>query len=272
MRRSLDGCRALLTGASSGIGRALAFELAAQRTRLVMVARRQPLLESLASQFDPTGQSVAVVAGDITDPRVRRRAIDAAQNRWGGLDLVINNAGIGSIAPFAQEEEERLRRIMEVNFFAAAELTRLALPLLERGRAPLVVNISSVLGRCGLPDYVEYCASKFALEGFSQSLRRELAPRGVAVLVVAPSTTQSEFFDHLLARQGPWGKAGQHGVSAESVARQTVKAIVRGRRELVPSAAGRWLLRAERWAPGLLDWLLVHGVGKRSRGMASESP
>ena len=113
------------------------------------------------------------------------------------------------MGPFAGAGPDRLRRIMEVNFFAPVETIRAALPLLRYGRQPIVVNIGSVLGRCAVPDKSEYCASKFALHGFSDALRAELASEMVDVLLVSPSTTQSEFFDRLLS-----GPAEQRGIAA----------------------------------------------------------
>src|SRR5205085_10807559 len=132
----------------------------------------------------------------------------------------INNAGIGAVGPFEDAGEERLRRVMEVDFFAPAELIRGALPLLKGGHHPIIVNIGSVLGHRAVPGKSEYCASKFALHGFSDALRAELAPQGIDVLLVSPSTTVSEFFD-VATRQGD-GLRGPFGaMPAETVARRT---------------------------------------------------
>lgn len=176
-----------------------------------------------------------------------------AQQTFGGLDLLINNAGIGALGHFESGTPERLRQIMEVNFFAAAELTRAALPLLKAGRRPMVVNISSILGRRGIPHSSDYCASKFALEGLSQSLRAEFHRQGIDLLVVAPGTTDTEFFDHAveLASRPPW--LGARGVSAEKVAQATVRAIAAGRREIIPNFRGWLLCLAQRLAPCLVD-------------------
>src|SRR5204863_3368119 len=124
------------------------------------------------------------------------------------------------------------RQIMEVNFFAAAELIRAALPELQRGRTPLVVNIGSILGHRGIPHSSEYCASKFAMQGFSEALRSELRPLGIDLLVVSPGTTMTDFFDHNLQRQ-PTPLPSQRGVDAEAVARRTVRAIRQGCHELI---------------------------------------
>lgn len=258
MRRELADRRVLITGASSGIGRALARELAARGARLLLLARREELLQQLHAELAPSSGAILISPGDVTEPADRARALAQAEAAWGAIDVLVNNAGIGAIGSFATGDAGRLRRIMEVNFFAVAELSREALPLLKRGQQPVVVNISSILGLCGLPDYADYCASKFALEGLSTSLRREWRTADIDVLMVNPGTTRSEFFDHLLTHEGPLAKRGgaPPGVPAEVVARQIAQAIERGRRQITPSASGRWLVRAERYAPRLVDWVL----------------
>src|SRR5439155_3599866 len=110
-----------------------------------------------------------------------------------GLDVVVNNAGIGATGHFADATEERLRRIMEVNFFGLTETTRVCLPLRRRGRDPAIVNVSSIVGKRGLPGRSEYSASKFAAQGFSEALRAELARFGIDVIVVNPGLTQTNF-------------------------------------------------------------------------------
>ena len=252
--------RALITGASSGIGRALALELARAGVDSVVVARREALLAELAGEIEQIGRKAVVVAGDITDPDVRTRALDAAQRQLGGLDLLVNNAGVSAHGRFHQAGPERLRQIMEVNFFAPAELMRAAVPLLRKSPQPAVVNVSSILGRRGLPWNSEYCASKFALQGLSEAVRPELAKLGIGLLVVSPGTTDTEFFDHLIEKQGeiPWTQS--RGVSAEAVARATLDAIRCGKREITPNLRGRMLLWAHRLAPRTLDrWLRRYG-------------
>ena len=165
----------------------------------------------------------------------------------------MNNAGVSAHGRFADADPDRLRPIMETNFFAAVELTRAALPLLKSGREPIVVNIGSVLGRRGCPHKSEYSASKFALTGFSEALRAELAPQGIDVLLVTAGPTDTEFFQHLLEEHGelPWGEGKP--VSPERVARATVRAIELGRHEIVPSWRGWLMLTANRFFPRLVD-------------------
>jgi short-subunit dehydrogenase len=142
---------------------------------------------------------------------------------------------------------------MEVNFFALAELTRLALPLLKQGTRPLIVNVSSVLGHRAVPRSLEYCASKFAVQGFSESLRVELMPLGIGVLVVCPGLTQTEFTANSIDRANKPDWPEHRGVPAQYVARQTVRAMRFGRREIMPFAWGKFLCWMNRIAPSMVD-------------------
>ncbi len=256
-KRRIPGLRTILTGASSGIGRCLALELARQGARLVLTARRQDALEELQRQIRGLGREAHVVAGDIVDPTVRQQLLETANSELGGLDLLINNAGVGAIGPFAEASEARLRRVMEVNFFAPAELIRSAVPLLQAGQRPMVVNVSSVLGHRGIPKKSEYCASKFALHGLSDSIRAELAAHGIDVLLVSPSTTATEFFDNVLEKTAdlPWLALG--AMAAEAVARRTVKAIRRGRHEIILTPGGKLLVWCDRLCPPLVNRLVA---------------
>jgi short-subunit dehydrogenase len=197
------------------------------------------------------GSGIGCLSGDITAARTRQRLMDWVDQRWGGLDVLINNAGRGAVGPFAEAGEDRLREIMEVNFFAPAELIRAALPLLRRGNHPLIVNVGSVLGHVAMPQKSEYCASKFALRGLSDALRAELCQEGIDLLLVSPNTTRSEFFDVLLEKRGevaenPWSS------SPEQVAQRIVRAMRRGRQQLILTTAGRGLVGLDRICPTLL--------------------
>ncbi len=149
---------------------------------------------------------------------------------------------------------------MEVNFFALVEMTRLALPYLKQGRAPIIVNVSSILGRRGVPHNSEYAASKFAVHGFSESIRAELAERlsgrGVDVLVVSPGTTETEFFDHVLESKGGPKWPEHAAVTADAVARATVRAIRRGSHEITPYLWGKVLVLMNRVSPWFVDKLM----------------
>jgi short-subunit dehydrogenase len=256
-QRSLHQRRVVITGASSGVGRALAMEMAPYSTRLILVARSEQPLAELTDELIKRGAAATeAVVGDVTDPAVRSRIVERVNELWGGLDILVNNAGISAHARFADSSEATLRKIMEVNFFAAVELTRQSLPMLRMGDDSLVVNVGSVLGHRGAPLNSEYSASKFALRGWSEALRAELSRDAVGVLVVSPGTIDTDFFDHLVARAEPmpWGK--QKGISPEVAARQIVRAIRLRRREIYPNWRGRMLVWLNRCCPGLVDRLM----------------
>jgi short-subunit dehydrogenase len=256
-RRQLNNRRAIVTGASSGIGRALSLELARHGADVVLFARREERLAEVAPQITSLGRRAAIVAGDITDSKARKRALDAAREQLGGLDILVNNAGIAAHGRFADAEADRLRPIMEVNFFAPAEFIREALPLLQAGTQPIIVNVGSILGRRGCPHKSEYSASKFAIHGFSEALRPELAHLGIDVLVVAAGPTETEHFDTLIDEHGelPWGNPRR--TPAEVVARAVVRAIEQGRHEIVTGWRGWFWLLLNRLSPRLVDRIMA---------------
>jgi short-subunit dehydrogenase len=262
MKRTLLNSRAIVTGASSGIGRALALELARDGVRLVVTARREDRLRELAAEIVAANPqaTVEIVVGDISDPATRQRVIDAAQSTLGGLDILVNNAGVGAMGLFADAVPERARRVMDVNFFALLEMTRLALPLLKQGSRPILVNVSSILGHRGVPYSSEYSASKFAVQGFSESIRAEFTKLGIDVLVVSPGTTETEFFGSVIdsTEEPKWPK--HKPVSAADVARQMLMAIRNGRHEIIPYRWGRVLCWLNRLSPRLVDGLMARYV------------
>lgn len=263
--RDLQGLRTIITGASSGIGRALALELARRGSRTVLVARRSEMLAEVREATRQAGAEASVVVGDVTNPSVRKAALDLAQSEYGGLDVLVNNAGISASGDFAGGSPEVLQQIFDVNYFAPVELTREAIPALRKGRTPLVVNVGSILGHRGIPFTSEYCASKFALTGWSQSLRAELSADGIGVLLVSPGTTETGLADHLVEQRIklPW--AGRKGVTPERVARSTVRAIERGKHEIVPNWAGWWLLAAHRALPTAVDKVMASFARRRDK-------
>jgi len=256
-RREINGARVIVTGASSGIGRAMAVELARQGALLVVTARREDRLAELAESIRAAGGRIETISGDITDEGLRRELVDRAVSAFGGLDILVNNAGVGAMGRFEDAAPARVRRLMEVNFFAPVELTRLALPHLRRGRRPMIVNISSIVGLRGIPFSSEYSATKFALQGFSEALRSELARSGIDVLVVSPGTTRTEFFDKVLEKTGEPAWPEHTPVTAESVARKTVRAMRRGRHAIIPYGWGKVYYALQRLSPSLMDRIMA---------------
>jgi short-subunit dehydrogenase len=252
-RREIKGSRILVTGASSGIGRAVALALASAGAELVVLARREDRLKQLAEDAAALGAKIETVAGDITDEACRRRAIDAAVRHYNGLDILVNNAGVGAMGLFEHADPARVRRVFEVNFFALVEMTRLALPLLQKGVRPMVVNVSSILGHRAVPYSSEYSASKYAVQGFSEAIRAEFTRHRIDVLVVSPGTTETEFFDSVIERTGEPAWPKHTPISPEKVARQMVRAMRQGRHEIIPYFPGKLLCWINRLSPSLMD-------------------
>jgi len=257
LNRKITNKCVLVTGASSGIGRELARQLAARSAKVLVTARREEHLRTLVDdvrqrQSAATGD-IDYLAGDLTDPEFRQALIRLAGDLWGKLDILVNNAGIGAMGRFADSNPAILREIMEVNFFAPVELVRLALPLLQDGNQPLIVNMGSVLGHRAVPLKSEYCASKFALHGWSDAMRAELFAAGIAVTMISPSTTDSDFFSHAIrdTTEKDWKAAGASSV--ERVAAATIRAIARGSHDVVLTLGGKALVLLDRLAPTLAD-------------------
>ena len=228
---------------------------------MVAFARREERLRELEKlAADPKG--LRWMTGDVTKAADRAAAIDLCMREFGGLDALVNNAGVAGLGAFAQADDARFRHVIEVNLFAPAEFIRQALPALRAGKLPIIVNVGSVLGHRAVPHKSEYCASKFALHGLSDSLRTELGREGIDVLLVSPSTTTSEIFDVAMQPESERRTLNvrpesQFGIMpAEAVARATVKAIRRGRREIILSVGGRLLVWLDRLCPPLADWLV----------------
>jgi short-subunit dehydrogenase len=262
MSRTLAGKRVVLTGASSGIGRALAEALARAGANLVLAARSAGKLDEVVRSLPGGTTKAFAVPTDLTLVGDREQLISAAVAKLGGIDLLINNAGIASWGHFANSDEAVLRQVMEVNFFAPVELIRLALPHLTTGNEPAIVNISSMCGRRAMPAWPEYSASKFALCGISEALSAEMARFDIDVVLVVPGLTKTDLREHMPRHEGKAQIDFAAGMKAEDVAGQIVKAIVRGKREVVIGSDARWMLRMHRWFPRLLDHLICRKVKK----------
>lgn len=262
MRRDLQSRRILLTGASSGIGRCLAQQLAQTGAKLAIAARSEDKLKELADSLSPLGSEVLPIRGDVTVEADRRRMLDEAQTHFGGLDVLINNAGVASWAHFSESSEEILRQIMEVNFFAPAELIRLAIPILVRGQQPAVVNVASMCGRRAMPAWPEYSASKYALCGLTEALRGELARFDIDVLLVVPGLTRSDLSNHLLLNQGRMKIDYTKGMPPEQVAAAIVNSLRKNKTETVIGSDARWMLFFNKFFPRLTDWLIRRKVRK----------
>ncbi|MDG1990965.1 MAG: SDR family NAD(P)-dependent oxidoreductase, partial [Pirellulales bacterium] len=190
--RNLSEQCGILTGATSGVGRALAKLLAERGTRLVISGRRDSRLSDLASEYPGV---LSPLPGDITNSRFQEELVEKAKVTFGGIDLVIAAAGVGAVGPFSESSLDTMRSVFEIDFFAPIDLVYKSLPQLKNGRSPVVVLIGSILGVHPLPLHGGYAAAKAALHGFANAVRPELASLGIDVKVAILGPTESEFWD-----------------------------------------------------------------------------
>jgi short-subunit dehydrogenase len=260
----LAGQVIVITGASEGIGRSLALELAPLRTKLVLAARNAARLEELASPCRALGSDVLVIPTDVTDPDACQHLIETAVQHFGGIDCLINNAG-GTMWTLFQEIQDLslFERLMRLNYHSAVQCTYFALPHLLKSRGRIVA-VASVAGLSGVPTRTAYSAAKHAMFGFFDSLRIELAASGVSVTMVAPDFVVTEIHRRALDGQGnPLGTSPldeSKVMSAQQCARLIVPAVERRQRLLITSARGklgRWL---KLLAPALLDRLAARAI------------
>ncbi|MBJ6765343.1 SDR family oxidoreductase [Myxococcaceae bacterium JPH2] len=256
----------LVTGASSGIGRAAALAFAAAGANVVLAARRESALHDAAREVEALGVRALPVRCDVTRSEDVERLLRETDAAFGGLDLLVNNAGIGLYGPLEDISEAQLREVFEVNVFALWRVTRAALPLLRRRKGAQVMNVSSVLGHRGLPLLGGYCASKAAVNAMTESLRTELSSEGIRVLLVSPGLTESEFREHRRNAEG-WAQDAipLRAMSAEAVAQAMLRAARRGRRDTVLTLPGRAMVLANRLAPGLFDLVARRTANPRKK-------
>jgi NAD(P)-dependent dehydrogenase (short-subunit alcohol dehydrogenase family) len=190
---ALSGQVVIVTGASSGIGAAIARRLVRRGTKLVITARRPELLEALARELDPSGASVLAVPGDITSDADRRALVAATLKKFGRIDALVNNAGFGTRGPLELVPVEAIRRNFETNVFSLLALTQLVIPAMRERGSGCVVNIGSVAGRIARPLSSVYDATKHALEALTDGLRGEMQPFGVRVTLIRPGFIATDF-------------------------------------------------------------------------------
>ena len=263
------GQSVLLTGASEGIGRALALELARGGACLTLIARNESRLKTLAAEVEALGGQALAIVADVTVPEDAPRMVAAAMNAFGALDILVLNAGGSMWAAFDAMEDPAgaARDLMELNFFSCVRITRAALPHLKRSKG-LIVPVASVAGLAGIPTRTLYAASKHAVVGFFESLRVELRTTGVDITIIAPDFVVTELHRRAL---GPDGRPVGHGtldprkvMTAEACARLIAKAMKKRQRLLITSARGRFGRWLKLVAPGLVDRIAARAVARRA--------
>jgi short-subunit dehydrogenase len=232
----------LVTGASSGIGRAVARELARRGYDVALAARRIEPLEAVATECRAAGVRALAISADVSQHDDCRRLVETAERELGPLDIVVNNAGFAIFDAIENAPGDDLQSMMQTNYFGTVWTTQAALPgMLARGRGT-IVNVASIAGIMGYARMGGYCATKFAIIGFTEALRDEVLGRGVRVALVCPGTTETEFFVKAERGKMPGASRLILAVSPERVARAICAAAEDGRyRRIVPFTAGAYM-------------------------------
>ena len=243
----------LLTGAGTGIGRALALQLADHASRLTLVGRRTEPLEAVAAEVRARGGQALVVASDLTSPGAPAAVVAAATEHFGGIDILVNNAGNVRAGRLDAIDESEVLAQIALNVSAPILLTRAALPALRSSGDALVVNVSSAIALVGMPFYTTYAATKAAIAHFGEALRRELFDEGVHVLTVFPGATSTPMMET--------SKAGtEHGFdyeSPEEVAAATILGITDGSLTVIRGGETREeMITLNRNDPSAVDTML----------------
>src|SRR5207249_4298276 len=227
-----DSSVAVITGASRGIGRAVAREAAKRGARLGLISRSKDELDAVLQE---TGGRGAVSVADVARRDDIERAIGEIERALGPVDILVNNAGIGAYGAFADTDVEEFERIMRVNYLGTIYAMKAVLPgMIARGKGH-IVNVASIAGRIGAPFEAAYSASKFAVAGLSEAVAIELGAKGIGVSIVNPGPVDTDFFE---ARGHPYARSTPKPVSAERVARDVIAVVEKNKLEAyIP----RWL-------------------------------
>ena len=246
----------IITGASSGIGEAMAKEYAAQGAKVVLGARSVQKLQLLAGDIRSKGGQAVYCGVDVTDPAECKELIDTAVREFGGIDVLICNAGISMRAIFDDVELDVLHKLMDVNFWGTVNCCKYALPYLQASKGS-IVGISSVAGLHGLPGRTGYSASKYAMTGFLETLRIENLKKGLHVMIACPGFTASNVrFSALTAdgsQQGETPRDEAKMMTADEVARIVATGILKRKRLCLMENEGRATHFVKKFAPAFLD-------------------
>ena len=243
-------CRALITGASGGIGQALVARLAQGGARLLLVGRQLAALEDLAQRFPA---QIELVCADITEAGGREAGLAAAR-RFGGMNTLINAAGVNRFSLLEAHDEADIAALIGLNLTATVQLTHRLLPLLHQQERALLVTLGSTFGSIGYPGFSAYCASKFALRGFAEALRRELADTGIKVLYIAPRATRTPMNSAQVVAMNEALNVAMDDPLA--VAEQIVQALVGERQELYLGWPEKLFVRLNSLLPRVVDQAL----------------
>ncbi|HEX3112108.1 MAG TPA: SDR family oxidoreductase [Candidatus Eisenbacteria bacterium] len=261
----LKGRAVLLTGASGGIGRATALRLARSGARVGVMARGESAVRSLAEEIGAAGGEAAAIQGDVRSRADAERAVAAMVDRFGGIDALVNNAGLGYLRAVDEATDAEIDEMVETNLIGVIRMTRAALSKLLARPGSALVNVASYAGKVGAPYYSFYAATKFAVVGLTEAWRRELGPRGLRVTLLLPAAVETSFLDKAgRDRALGLGPAGTL-LRPEQVAAGIERALRRHPPQIYLPARNRALAMLNSALPGLSD-RIVNALFRYPRG------
>ena len=261
MARPVNAQVVVITGASSGIGRAAAVALGRRGATVVLAARNERALTTAAAEVEAAGGRAHIIPTDVAEwPQVERLAREAVE-RCGRIDTWVNDAAVAAYATFDQTTPEEMEQIIRINLLGQMYGTKAALAQMRRQGEGGIINLGSIESKRAMPYHSAYAASKHGVKGFSEALRLELAHEqsAISVTLIMPAAINTPFFDHSRSKLGVKPLAFPPSYAPEIVAEAIVYAAEHPRREIVVGGMGKVLLTQQRLAPGLLDRLLLLG-------------
>jgi short-subunit dehydrogenase len=255
----------IITGATSGIGKACAEAFGAAGAKIVITGRRAEALQEVSQKLRSMGIDNLPMVADVSVESDNEKVVNQTLERFGKIDVLINNAGITMRAMFEEVDLSVIRKVMDINFYGAVYATKYALPHILKTKGS-IIGISSIAGYRGLPVRSGYSASKFAMQGFLEALRTELLHKGVHVMVACPGFTTSNIRSSALVKDGSVGgetvRDEEKMMSAEEVARHILKATVRRKRDLILTNQGKLTVFLNKWLPGFMDKMVYNHLAK----------
>ena len=270
----VDGRTVIVTGASSGIGRETALEFARRRAHVVLASRNRDKLDALATELTPFPGRHLVVPTDVTDRLAVEALVRRTVEEFDGVDVLVNNAGVGLVASIADGSLDNMHQLFDVNYWGAIHCIQAAVPYMRRQGRGHIVNVSSVAGKVAVPYLGAYSATKFALTAVSGALRSELAGTGIHVSTVYPGLTRTSFQENMLREAAVSDPPGYlRSVTPAAVARRIVQAVRWSLRDTYVTAGDFAAVAAYPLAPGLADWALrLFWLGRRPGASAEGVP
>jgi short-subunit dehydrogenase len=257
----------IITGGSSGIGRALAFEFGLNGSKVLITGRNEEELIRTVEALREKGVAANFLCADVTLPDDNKRMAEETIRLFGRIDILINNAGVSMRAIFEDVDPAVIRKVMDINFFGVVYATKFCLPEILKNKGS-IVGISSIAGFRGLPARTGYSASKFALNGFLESLRTELIDTGVHVMTACPGFTASNIRKRSMMQDGsPQGESPRREermMTAEECAAHIYRATVRRKRTLILTFQGKLVVFLNKWLPSLADRIVYNAMRKEA--------